>query len=112
MKKKYPKELFFFGIVSNIIQKFYLWIPGLFLLLIGVWSRTCRILGLLLLAAAVIYAVYMQIVIKRTFEMESDNPNFKPFQDAVMGGGNWMENVIKMVEEDSESFEPDDETKR
>ena len=96
--RKFPRELFWIGIVLNFIARFYLWVPGLLLLLIGliVRSRPFVVFGLLMLTINTVLSVSDQFMIKRTFEEPTDNPEFKPYQDAIMGG-NWREDLERLT---------------
>ena len=116
-KKKlrtYNWELFFMGFLLNISKNFFLWIPGLILCIIGIFSRTLLYIGLALIAAAVIISFIEQWQIKRTVET-SDNPNFSPLADA-MSRDSWREELMELVEkrvtEETDSGELSTENKK
>lgn len=110
--RKYPKELFLVGIVFNFIAKFYLCVPGLILLVIGLIarSRPFIVFGAAMLAIDLVLAVSDQFMIKQTFEEPTDNPEFKPYQDAITGG-NWREDLEKLTNPERHGDDPpeDDE---
>ena len=54
-------------------------------------------LGIIFLGVDIGLALAEQWRIRKTILEESDNPDFKEFQDAVLSG-NWRQNVIDMVE--------------
>ena len=95
---RYPKDLFRIGLLLNIIARFYLWLPGLILLTAGLLarSRPFIVFGLLLIAIDIVLSVSDQFMIKRTFEEPTDNPEFRPYQDAITGG-NWREDLDKLT---------------
>ena len=107
---KYPKDLFRIGLLLNFFARFYLWLPGLILLTAGLLarSRPFIVFGLLMIAIDIVLSVSDQFMIKRTFEEPTDNPEFKPYQDAITGG-NWREDLDKLTNEIRPS-ESDDDT--
>ena len=104
-KRHYNRKLFWIGFLMNIVRLFFLFIPALILIIVGIWVKTCLFIGLALLALVIIIAFVQQMIIKRTAET-SDNPNFVPFAES-MCSDNWQENVFNMVnkkiEEQTES---------
>ena len=108
---KYPKDLFRIGLLLNFIAKFYLWLPGLLLLLIGLLarSRPFIVFGVLLIAIDAVLSVSDQFMIKRTFEEPTDNPEFKPYQDAITGG-NWREDLDRLTNPHQDDEEASDDT--
>ncbi len=95
-KPKYPWSLFFIGFIMNLIKYFYLLLPGIVLLFIGIWSKGALIIGVCLLALDIIISLIEQIQIRHT-TLHSDDPNFKPFQDAMLSD-NWIGNMHDLLE--------------
>ena len=64
-----------------------------------------------LLFLDIILSLLEQIRIRQTCLKESDNPDFKEFQDALSKDGNWIENIGELVEQkraDSQNENRDD----
>lgn len=96
MKRKYPASLFFIGLLLNFIGRFfYLFIIAVFLTVIGIWVKPCLAMGLIIFALDLILSLAEQIMIART-TLNSDNPNFEQFQDAVLSG-DWKNGVNDYV---------------
>lgn len=97
--RKYPTNLFVIGFLTNIVFHFFwLFIPSIILLIIGLFSQTCLNIGSALLFLDIILSLIEQIRIRQTFLEESDNPDFREFQDALSKDGNWIENIVEFVE--------------
>ena len=71
-------------------------------LLIGIFNRICLYLGGSLLFVDVILCLIEQLHIRKTMLTESDNEDFKSFQDAILSEGDWKENLKKVIEEKAE----------
>lgn len=97
MNKKYPTSLFFAGVLMNLTKNFYLFIPGVILLLIGLWNKACLSFGALLLFVDIVVSFVEQLKIKNVCET-SDDPNFLSIQDAILDK-NWRKNIIEMTEQ-------------
>jgi len=99
-KRKYPFGLFAFGLVSNFIAHFFwLFVPGILFLIIGIFVTPCVYVGWALLLIDLVLSIIDQLTIRRTFLSDSDHPGFRAFQDALSKDGNWRQNIITVVEE-------------
>ncbi len=101
---KYPINLFFIGFFMNLIRNFYLLIPAIALLIVGIWINWCLILGVALLIANIVVSFIQQLQIRKA-TLKSDNPNFTPWQEAILSP-DWKENIkntIDSVIEETES---------
>lgn len=109
MNKKYPAGLFIVGFISNIFGKFFfLFFPAVILIIIGIWIKSCFIIGLGLLALDIILSFIEQLRIKKTVHY-SDDPNFAEFQAAVLSK-DWQSNIKSMVEDKiNENLEDDEQ---
>lgn len=75
-------------------------------MIVGIWVRVCLYLGLGVLLLNLILSLIDQLNIRKAFISDSDNPDFKDFQNAVMMDENWMENVRNYIDgklQDSEN---------
>ncbi len=100
-ERNYPKSLFVIGLLMNLTKNFFLLFPGLFFLIVGIWVKWCFVVGLVLLLMDVLISFIEQIQIRNT-TINSDNPNFKEWQDAILSS-DWKENVQNLVEENIEN---------
>ena len=111
--RKYPFSLFIIGFVSNIIFRFFwLFIPSIVLLFIGISSPIYRYIGLTLLLLDVIFSFIEQMIIRNTFLKDSDNPQFRKFQDAMSKDGDWRQNARDFFEgriNDTNCVNPDED---
>jgi len=90
------------GLITNILFRyFWLFIPGLILQIFGIWIDWCSKAGLALLVADVIVSFIEQMRIRKAMLSDSDNEQFRKFQDAVSKEGNVFENVRRFVEDAS-----------
>lgn len=90
--------MFFIGFIMNVFFRFsWLFVPGLILVLIGIFVRVCLYIGLALIVIDVAVSLVEQIIIRRAFLKDSDNPEFSEFQDALSGDGNWRDNVTELL---------------
>ena len=94
--KKYPVSLFVIGVLMNLTKNFFLFFPSIILLIAGIWVKWCFFIGIALLMLDVIISLIEQIQI-RSATMNSDNPNFKEWQDAILSS-DWMKNVKDLTE--------------
>ncbi len=109
-QKKYPTSLFMIGFITNILFRFsWLLLPALILLIIGIFTPTCRYVGLTLLLIDVALSFIEQIRIRQAFLEESDNPDFQAFQDALSKDGNWKDNIGEFLNQRMSN--PQDENK-
>ena len=108
--RKYPLELFIFGFINNILFHFFwLFVPAVILLIVGIFVKSCLYIGLVLLAADVVLSFVEQMMIRNAFLAESDNPDFRAFQDAISREGNWRDNLGQLMDE--LMVKPEDEVK-
>lgn len=108
MKKRYPASLFVIGFVTNIIFHFFwLFVPAVICLIIGIFSRNFLYIGLTILLFDVIISLIEQINIRSAFMSDSDNPDFRGFQDALSKDGKWNENLMEFLDERLENHPQD-----
>ena len=92
--RKYPTSLFIIGFITNILFHFFwLFLPGIILLIIGISVQPCLYIGLALLLIDIVLSLIDQLRIRQAFLEESDNPDFRAFQDALSKDGNWKDNI-------------------
>lgn len=83
MNRKYTHKQFVLGVIINFfIFHFYLFIPGLILLLIGTGVKICLHIGLAFLILDLILSVMEQLRIRNAILSDSDNPEFNELMDA------------------------------
>ena len=96
--RKYPIGLFIFGFISNILFHFFwLFVPAVILLIVGIFIKPCLYVGLAVLLTDVILSFVEQMKIRQAFLAESSNPDFRAFQDALSKEGNWMDNIGELL---------------
>ena len=93
---KYPVSLFVIGVLMNLTKNFFLLLPSIILLIVGIWVKWCLFVGVALLLLDVIISLIEQIQI-RNATINSDNPNFKEWQDAILSS-NWKNNIMDLTE--------------
>ena len=96
-KRRYSSSLFWSGFFINILKRFYITIPAVILLIIGIWFKPCLYIGIAVAVFVLVISLIEQLNIKKTFET-SDNPNFEEFADTA-SSENWKEDVINFVKE-------------
>ncbi|MBR7122492.1 MAG: DMP19 family protein [Oscillospiraceae bacterium] len=107
-ERRYPFILFLIGFITNILFRFFwLFIPSIILLIVGIWVVWCLYVGLALLGIDIIASFVEQMKIRQAMLSDSDNEQFRQFQDAVSRDGNVFENIRNFVENAAE--EVDDE---
>ena len=97
MKRKYNSTLFWLGFLLNIVRLFWIGIPAVILLMIGIWVRPCLYIGAILFLVLLTVALVQQLQIKKMAETDND-PDFAPFAEA-MCSDNWREQIVSMVNE-------------
>ena len=103
MKKRYPWKLFFIGVAINFLFHFFwMFIPGVVLLLIGIFNQKCLAMGVALLIVDMMASLIEQFKIRQATLADSDNPAFQEFQEALSKDGDWMQNVMDFVDENCE----------
>ncbi len=104
--KKYPFRLFMIGFLTNIVFHFFwLFVPSIVLLIIGIFLPTCRYIGALLLTVDIVFSLIEQLIIRNTILKDSDNPNFKNFQDKIFGSENWLQGFHDFMQEKMDNGE-------
>lgn len=107
MKRRYPAELFAIGFITNMVFRFFwLFAPAVILMIIGIFSRNFLYIGLTVLLFDIIVSLIEQFKIRAAFLSDTDNPDFRGFQDALSRDGDWNENLKEFLENRSEA--PDD----
>ena len=108
--RKYPASLFIIGLITDIpFRYFWLFLPSVILLIIGIFVKPCLYIGLVLLSIDVVLSFVDQIRIRRTFQRDSDNPDFQAFQDALSKDGGWRDNLGEFI--NSKMNDPQNEIK-
>ena len=105
-KRRYSSSLFWSGFFLNILKRFYITIPAVILLIIGIWFKPCLYIGIALAVFVLVISLIEQLNIKKTFET-SDNPNFEEFADTA-SSENWKEDVINFVKEKTKETNKDE----
>ena len=96
--RKYPTSLFIIGFITNILFHFFwLFIPCIILLIVGIFVKPCLYVGLALLLIDILLSLIEQFRIRQAFLEESDNPDFREFQDALSKDGNWRDNIGELL---------------
>lgn len=96
-QKRYPTNLFFIGLITNILfHYFWLFIPSIVLLIAGIWKDACLLIGIVLLALDVVLSIWEQLKIRKAFLSDSEHPTF---QDTLFKKGNWLENAKEVVDQ-------------
>ena len=110
-ERKYPLRLFLIGFITNILFHFFwLFIPSIILLIVGIFVNWCLYAGLALLAIDMIASFIAQIRMRQAMLSDSDNEQFRQFQDAVSKDGNVFENIRNYVENVAEENIDGEET--
>ena len=98
--RKYPTSLFIIGFITNILFHFFwLFVPCIILLIVGIFVKPCLYIGLALLLIDVLLSLIEQFRIRQAFLEESDNPDFREFQDALSKDGNWRDNIGELLKQ-------------
>jgi hypothetical protein len=98
--RKYPVSLFVIGFLGNVVFRlFWLFVPAVILMIVGSAVKVCLYIGLLLLLIDLVISFAEMLVIRKTMLSDSENPDFKDFQDSFFADGDWKKNVKDYVEE-------------
>ena len=98
-KRRYPLGLFIFGFfLTVIVRHYWLFLPALAALILGIFVRPCLYIGLGILAVDVVLALIGQFRLRHAFLTE-DDPSAEEFRDALSRDGNWRKNVMDFVEQ-------------
>ena len=97
--RKYPLSLFVTGFIFNILFRFFwLFVPAIILLIMSIFIDWCLYAGLALFVSDIIISFIEQMKIRHTMLSDSDNEQFREFQDIVSQDGNVFENIRNNVE--------------
>ncbi len=96
--RKYPTSLFIIGLITNILFHFFwLFLPCIILLIVGIFVKPCLYIGLALLLIDIVLSLIEQFRIRQAFLEKSDNPDFRAFQDALSKDENWKDNLGELL---------------
>lgn len=102
MNRKYPFKMFLMGVLLNFFIRYaLLFLPGLVLNIIGIWSRKSLAIGLAFWLVDLVLSVIEQFRIRKEVLSDSDNPEFNEIMDAFYGSDdpdavtNWVEERTK-----------------
>ena len=113
-QNKMSGELFWSMLALNIVQKFYLFIPGIVLCLLGVWKPELAKIGLILLGVDIIAAVVWMLFAKNRIE-HSDSEALgelrgKSIKDMADLISDKIENGPSISSDDADEVDEVDET--
>jgi len=104
-ERKYPLSLFVMGFVMNMFLRYvWLFIPGVILLLAGIFIKWCLYAGITLLIIDIVVSFIEQMKMRHIMLSESDDEQFRKFQDAVSDDGNVFENIRSIISHEMDSF--------
>lgn len=114
-ERKYPTKIFILGfLIGAIINRFYLFIPSIILIIIGTKVKIYYFIGCIILLIDLIISFIWQKRIRNIVLSDSDNEDIQKFQTAFMDDNNPYDNIVNMVneiiEEELEKEESDDKT--
>ena len=108
MKRKYPAKIFWFNALMNFLfHFFYLFISGAILCIIGIWVKTCLIIGLIIIGLDLMLSIIEQLHIRKVALSTSDNPEFNRLMDQFYGTDD-PDAIKKFIEEKISSTQPFD----
>ena len=97
-KRKYPLTLFIIGFLMNVVCRYtFLLFLSFVLLVVGFFVPPCRYLGAVALSLDLILSFIEQMIIRATFLKDSDNPDFKDFQNTMSKDGSWRNNLEQFL---------------
>ena len=109
-ERKYPMSLFVIGFITNILFHFFwLFVPGIIFLIVGIFVDWCLYVGLALLIIDIVASFVEQMKIRKAILSYSDNEQFRKFQDAISQDGNVFENIRNLVEDSAEEISIDED---
>lgn len=109
MKTKYPAGLFILGLIGDFFfHYFFLSVPAIILLIIGIWVKPCLYIALALFLIDAVLCIIERLRIKKAMETESDNPGFRAFQEAVNAHG-WRKGAELFAERQTAQYEAENE---
>lgn len=68
-------------------------------MVIGIFFKTPLRIGLIILALDIVLSFVEQMRIRAAFTEDSDNEDFRRFQDALSQDGDWRENTRNVLDE-------------
>ncbi len=109
-RKKIPIQFFILGFAMNFVLRYsWLFISGVILLIVGIFIKWCLYSGIALLMIDIIVSLAVQIKFRQVMISDSDDEQFRKFQDAVLKDGNVIGNVRNLVENAMEEYVNDEE---
>ncbi|MDF2543966.1 MAG: hypothetical protein K0S47_3684 [Herbinix sp.] len=84
-KRKYPMKLFIFGVISNLIRKFYIGALVLLFLIIGIFNNYFTKLSVVIFCLWVMYAIVEQIILRHAALKTSSNEQYNHLMDTILG---------------------------
>lgn len=112
-KIRYPFRLFIVGFIGNILFRyFWLLIPSIILMIIGIFVKWCLYVGLVLLVIDLFASFIDQMTIRKTMLSDSDNEQFRNFQDALSKDADVFENIRDFVDNTIEEYVDDERLER
>ncbi len=98
-KRKYPMSLFVIGFITNFLfHYFWLFLSGVILIIAGIFLKPCLFAGALIILVDAVLSFAEQSRIRKAFLSDSDNADFRAFQDALSGDGKWTDNIKDVLE--------------
>ena len=106
-ERKYPNKLFAIGFVTNVFFHFFwLFIPSILLLIVGIFIKPCLYIGLACLILDLYLSFSEQLNIRKAFLTDTDNPDFQKFQDALSKKGGFLDNMKEYLDEQDNIYAP------
>lgn len=110
MERKYPPKLFLLFVLTNFTAHFFfLFFPGLLLLILGIWFPTCLWIGIGILPLGLVLSVVEQCRIRKAAISHSHSPEFNELMDAFCGPGG-LKAVPQVLEEQRARTDGDPKT--
>lgn len=99
---KYPTKLFVFGFIfCVIIYNFFLFVPAVILIIVGIWNKICYYIGCLILLVDLVLSFIKQIRIRSSI-IESTNEELENLKKAISDETDLKEFVEKILDEDDD----------
>jgi len=98
--RNYPISLFIIGFITNILFHFFwIFIPCIILLIIGIFVNPCLFIGLALLLIDIVLSLIEQLRIRQAFLKKSDNPDFRAFQEELSKDGSRKDHIDELLKQ-------------
>ena len=108
-ERRYPTKLFVLGfLIGVIIYRFYLFVPSIILLIVGIYVKPCYYVGCIILLIDLIISFIWQIRIRKLILNNNSNPSIQRFQEAFTEE-NPEDEIINVVNAIIEEYDEDDE---